>query len=112
MDVDSRREAGKALTDQQRLVAVPAHPGAGEQVIFEARRQADEVVLPVFSSVRALVAALGESQPWAVLPLSTVRENVSAGGADRLVIDPEVTDEAWRWEPRDLGGFAWPGRTE
>lgn len=98
------------MTDQQALVAVPAHPGAGDQVIFEARRQADEVVLPVFSSVRALVAALGESQPWAVLPLSTVRDSVAAGGADRVVIDPEVTDEAWRWEPQDLGGFAWSGR--
>ncbi|MGH3165730.1 MAG: SAV_915 family protein [Trebonia sp.] len=97
------------LTDQQRLVAVPAHPGAGEQVIFEARRQGDEVVLPVFSSVPALVAALGESQPWALLPLTTVAASISAGSADRLVIDPEVTDEAWRWEPRDLGGFAWPG---
>jgi hypothetical protein len=101
---------GIALTDEPLLVAVPAHPGAGDQVIFEARRQADEVALPVFSSVRKLVAALGESQPWAILPLSTVRESVSAGGADRVVIDPVVTDEAWRWDPLDLGGFAWPGR--
>jgi hypothetical protein len=94
------------LGDQEQIVAVPAHPGAGNQMIFEARRQADGVVLPVFSSVRTLVAALGESQPWAVLPLASVRKCVSADGA-RVVLDPEVLDEAWRWEPRDLGGFSW-----
>jgi hypothetical protein len=29
------------------------------------------------------------------------------GGIGRLILDPAVTDEAWRWEPRDLGGFSW-----
>ena len=109
-DGDSWREVGVTLEDQEQIVAVPAHPGAGEQVIFEARRQADGIVLPVFSSVRTLVAVLGESQPWVVMPLASVRKSVSAGDPASVVLDPKVLDEAWRWEPRDLGGFTWTGR--
>lgn len=95
------------VTEQDSLVAVPAHPGAGDQLIFEARRQPGGLVLPVFSSVRALVAALGESQPWAVLPLASVTDAAAAAKVDRVVLDPEVSDDAWRWEPLDLGGLSW-----
>jgi len=95
------------LTEQESLVVVPAHPGAGDQLIFEARRQPDGLVLPVFSSVRVLVAALGHSQPWAVLPLAKVMDAASAAQVDRVVLDAEVSGDAWRWEPLDLGGFSW-----
>jgi hypothetical protein len=93
-------------TEQELMVAVPAHPEADDQLILEARRQEDGLVLPVFSSVRALVAALGKSQPWAVLPLARAR-GIAAGATVRLAIDPEVSDAVWRWEPADLGGFSW-----
>jgi len=89
------------------LMVVPAHPGAGDQLIFEARRQPDGLVLPVFSSVPLLVAALGQSQPWAVLPLAQVIEAAAVARVSRVVQDPVVSDDAWRWEPADLGGFTW-----
>jgi len=89
------------------LVAVPAHPGACGQLVFEARWQPGGLVLPVFSSVRSLVTALGHSQPWAVLPLAQVMEAATASRVSRVVRDPEVSDDAWRWEPMDLGGFSW-----
>ena len=88
-------------------MVVPAHRGADDQLIFEARRQPGGLVLPVFSSVRVLVAALGESQPWAVLPLGSVTDAATAAKVDQVVLDPEVSDDAWRWEPPDLGGFSW-----
>lgn len=88
-------------------MVVPAHPGAGDQLVFEARRQPAGLVLPVFSSVRVLVAVLGHSQPWAVLPLAKVMEAASAARVDRVVLDPEVSGDAWRWEQLDLGGFSW-----
>jgi hypothetical protein len=92
-------------------MVVPAHPGAGDQLIFEARRQPDGLVLPVFSSVPLLLAALGHSQPWAVLPLTQVIEAAAAARVSRVVRDPVVSDDAWRWEPADLGGFAWRAAT-
>jgi hypothetical protein len=95
------------LTGQEPLTVVPAHPGAGGQLIFEARQQPDGPVLPVFSSIPFLVAALGHSQPWAVVPLAAVIEAARTAGVHRVVRDPEVSDEAWRWEPVDLGGFSW-----
>lgn len=92
------------------MVAIPAHPGAGDQLILEARRLEDELVLPVFSSVGILVAAFGRSQPWAVMPLPQAVRHAAAGGIDKLVVDPGVTGDAWRWEPADLGGFTWKVR--
>lgn len=99
-----------SLTEQapdQQMVVVPPHPGAGGQLILEARRDGDSLVLPVFSTVRALVDGLGQSQPWAIMPLPHVVQHAADGGIDRLILDPEVTDDAWRWEAQDLGGFSW-----
>lgn len=98
------------LTEQglsQHMVAVPAHPGAGDQLILEARRLDDDLVLPLFSSVRLLAEGLGQAQPWAIMPLPHVIQYAAAGGIGKLVLDPEVTDDAWRWEPADLGGLSW-----
>jgi hypothetical protein len=95
------------LTGRETLVVVPAHPGAGDQLIFEARREPNGLVLPAFSSVRVLVAALGHSQPWAVVPLATVMSAADAAGVSLVALDPEVSGAAWRWEPADLGGFSW-----
>jgi hypothetical protein len=95
------------LTEQESLVVVPAHPGAGDQLLLEARLEPGGLVLPVFSSVRALVAALGQAQPWAVLPLGRVADVAVAARVHRVVLDPEVSGGAWRWEEQDLGGFSW-----
>jgi hypothetical protein len=76
---------------------------------MEARRQPQGVVLPVFSSVRVLVEALGKSQPWAVMPLSEVSELASAASVDEIAFDPEVTPDAERWQPYEAGGLSWQG---
>jgi hypothetical protein len=95
------------LTEQESPVVVPAHPGAGDQLLFEARREPGGLVLPVFSSVRALVAAFGHAQPWAVFPLGLVADIAAAARVHRVVLDPEVSGGAWRWERQDLDGFSW-----
>lgn len=99
--------AAPEAPDEKRLVAVPARPGNGDELILEARRQPQGVVLPVFSSVRVLVAALGQSQPWAVLPLGRVGELASAAGVDQIALDPEVTGDAWRWNQFEADGLVW-----
>jgi hypothetical protein len=91
----------------EQMVAVPAHPGAGGQLILEARRTPEGLTLLVFSSVRVLVTALGQSQPWAILPLAKVAALAAAVSVKRVLLDPEISGEAWRWEPQDLGGFSW-----
>ena len=95
------------MTEREPPVVVPAHPGAGDQLVFEARREQAGLVLPVFSSVGVLVAALGRSQPWAVVPLASVMKAAAAAQVDRVVLDPEVSGDAWRWDQQDLGGFSW-----
>ena len=95
------------MTERETLVVVPAHPGAGDQLIYEARQEPGGLVLPVFSSVPVLVTALGHSQPWAVVPLAAVMSAADAAGVSLVALDPGVSDAAWRWEPMDLGGFTW-----
>lgn len=89
------------------MVAVPAHPGAGHQLMLETRRLPEGLVLPMFSSVALLVEALGQYQPWAIVPLAKVAELASTLGIDQLLLDPEVSDDTWRWEPADISGFSW-----
>lgn len=94
--------------DENQLVAVPAHPGPGPgEMVVEARRQPQGVVLPVFSSVADLVSALGQSQPWAVMPLSKVGDLAAAAGVDQIAFDPEISADAWRWEPLEASGVTW-----
>lgn len=89
------------------MVAVPAHPGAGNQLMLEARRVPEGLVLPMFSSVSLLIEALGRYQPWAIVPLPKVAEMAPALGVDQLLLDPAVSDDTWRWEPDDVSGFSW-----
>lgn len=89
------------------MVAVPAHIGAGGQLILEARRVGEGLVLPMFSTVRALVAGLGQFQPWAILPRPRVTGLAAAANVDYLVLDPDVADDAWRWDEQDAAGFSW-----
>lgn len=94
--------------DEKQLVAVPAHPGASPgELVLEARREPQGMVLPVFSSVRILVNSLGRSQPWAVMPLSRVGDLASAAGVDQIVFDPEISADAWLWEPFEADGLTW-----
>jgi hypothetical protein len=94
--------------DEDLLVAVPAHPGPDrDELVLEARHQPEGVVLPVFSSVRALIDALGGSQPWAVMPLGRVGDMAAAAHVDELAFDPEITADAWLWQPFESSGLSW-----
>lgn len=90
-----------------RPVAVPARPGApgtGE-LLLEARDLPDGKALPVFSTVRALIEQLGESQPWAIMPLDRVRQLAAAAGILTIALDPEFAPEAWRWNAQQIAEY-------
>jgi SseB protein N-terminal domain len=100
-DGDSLR-GGPVLPD---FVIAPAHPAPHEptEIVFELRPGEDGTdVLPVFSSVRHLVAAFGPAQPWLAMSLRKVRELAAAGGVRQVVLDPVVAPGAWRWHYSDL----------
>jgi hypothetical protein len=86
------------------IVIAPAHPAHERtEIVFEVRPGDEGTdVLPVFSSVRRLVAAFGPAQPWLALPLHKVRELAAAGGVRQVVLDPVVPAGAWRWQYSDL----------
>lgn len=101
-----------AQDPEEQMVAVPAHPGADGQLILEARKLPEGLALPVFSSVRVLIDALGRFQPWAVISMARVADLASCADIDCLALDPDVADEAWRWEPPALGGgVSWEAST-
>ena len=94
--------------DENRLVAVPAHPGPEpDELVLEARHQPEGVILPVFSSVRLLVDRLGDSQPWAVMPLGKAGDMAAAAQVDEIALDPEITADAWRWQPFESSDLRW-----
>ena len=104
---DRSRAGGDSLRDGPVLpdiVIAPAHPAHERtEIVFEVRPgEAGTDVLPVFSSVRHLVAAFGPAQPWLALPLRTVRELAAAGGVPEVMLDPVVPSGAWRWQYSDL----------
>ena len=90
------------------LVIVPAHPRAGDacRVEFEVRAQGDgRAVLPVFSSVAALVRELGRCQPWVCVPLRVAREAADRAGMIQVVPDPGVSSSGQRWTAASLRAF-------
>ena len=90
------------------MVYVPAHPvpqGArrDDTIEFEVRVLADGArVLPVFSTVERMTEALGPAQPWARVPLRAARAVMAVAGIDMFVLDPQFTDDTWRWDARQL----------
>ncbi len=78
----------------------PAHDG---DVIFEVRElSGGGQALPVFTTVKRLVATLGPDQPWVALPLRKIQAIMGGAGVDRVVIDPQAQPGAWRWQASDL----------
>lgn len=72
-------------------------------MIFEVRELSDGGrALPVFTTVKRLVATLGPEQPWVALPLRNIRAIMGGAGVDRVVIDPQARPDAWRWQASDL----------
>jgi hypothetical protein len=94
----------------QDLVFVPARPrvtGGSRELTYEVRTMADgTMVLPVFSTVTKLVAALGPYQPWACVPLQAVQADMARSGVPQVALDPVVDLSAWRWRQDGLRAFA------
>ena len=90
------------------MIAAPARPGppGSGELILEARVvPGGGRVLPVFSSVGKLAGALGQWQPWAVLPLERARALAGAAGVEEVVLDPVLSPQAWKWSPADLASL-------
>jgi hypothetical protein len=94
------------------MVYAPAHPAQRRDDVngtieFEVRGLADgRRVLPVFSSVERMAAALGPAQPWVLVPLRAARAVMAIAGIDSVVLDPEFADDAWRWDVSSLRRLA------
>jgi hypothetical protein len=86
------------------IVVVPAHPVPHREIEFETREDpgGGAPVLPVFSTVRRLVQALGPDQPWVAMPLATVRELAASAGLREVRLDPSADPGAWRWDGGEL----------
>jgi hypothetical protein len=104
MDTEGYPLSGGSPPPPPEIVIVPAHPDpGGTDVSFEVREgPAGMNVLPVFSSVRRLVVAFGEAQPWLAMPLLRVRELAAEGGVFEVLLDPAVLAGAWHWSFQDL----------
>lgn len=92
-------------TDEQ-LVYVPARPmigGAERGVGIETRQFVEGTPFAIaFTSDDALVAALGENQPWMCLPMAAFAAMLDDVGIHRVQIDPELDDTVWRWSSGEL----------
>jgi hypothetical protein len=89
------------------IVVAPARPdvrpGHRGDVIFEVRALADGTrVMPAFTSVSRLVAALGPDQPWVALPLRDIAAIMGSAGVYWVVLDPPPAPGAVRWQASDL----------
>lgn len=90
------------------VVVAPARrdvrPGRGGDVIFEVRELPGRGrVMPAFSTVSRLVAALGPHQPWVALPLANLQEIMGGAGVYTVVLDPQpAPGGGWRWQESDL----------
>jgi hypothetical protein len=99
------RPDGPQLPDQVYAPAHPAlrHDDVNGTIEFEIREFADgRRVLPVFSSVERMAAALGPAQPWVLVPLRAARAVMAVAGVDSVVLDPEFAEDAWHWDASSL----------
>jgi hypothetical protein len=104
METEGSLPFGGPLPPPPDIVIVPAHPDpGGTEISFEVRQGPGGMnVVPVFSSVRKLVLALGEAQPWVAMPLLRVRELAAEGGVPEVLLDPAVLPGSWEWSFADL----------
>jgi hypothetical protein len=103
MKSNSAQRAG----GRTQIVVAPARqdirPGHRGDVIFEVRALPDGVrVMPVFTSVMRLVAALGPHQPWVALPLPKIQAIMGSVGVYSIAVDPQPDPGAHRWQASDL----------
>jgi hypothetical protein len=89
------------------VVVAPARrdvrPGHAGDVVFEVRELPGRGrVMPAFSSVPRLAAALGPHQPWVALPLGNLQEIMGGAGVYTVVLDPQPEPGGWTWRESDL----------
>lgn len=98
------------------LVFVPARPVTRDgvrQIMYEARDRADGVrAMPAFTTLDRLVEQLGPAQPWAQLPLASLRALLGEAGVTQVDIDPVVDAAAVRWDTDSLHTLAAGQTTE
>jgi hypothetical protein len=52
----------------------------------------EQLAALAFTSVPLLVEAMGEHQPWVIIPTSEIEETLRGSGAQSVLIDPQVAD--------------------
>ncbi|MEU2286435.1 SAV_915 family protein [Streptomyces sp. NPDC013178] len=65
----------------------------------------DGTVALAFTTLHALVAALGEAQPWVVTSLGPLAEGVREQGVT-VRLDPRIAAGRPNWRPADLSSYA------
>ncbi|MFG1812012.1 SAV_915 family protein [Streptomyces sp. NPDC049040] len=88
-----------------RYPADPAQPpGVGFEFLTQPRTGAPVPV--AFTTLDALVAALGESQPWIAMPAEPFAELMRRNGFGRVSVDPVVASgtEPY-WTPEHLRAY-------
>jgi len=53
---------------------------------------AEQLVALAFTSVPLLVEAMGEQQPWVIIPTDEVEEALRGSGATAVLMDPQLAD--------------------
>ena len=89
------------------LVYVPAHPArseVGPEPAVELRRLqgTDERVGLVFSHLDALIATLGDCQPWISMPMYSYVAWLRMQGVYRVQVDPRYDDDVREWSAESL----------
>lgn len=88
-----------------RYPADPAQvPGIGFE--FLTRPETGDPVPVAFTTLDALVAALGESQPWIAMPAEPFAELMRRNGFGRITVDPVVAPgtEPY-WTPENIRAY-------
>ncbi|MET9577204.1 SAV_915 family protein [Streptomyces massasporeus] len=76
--------------DTADVVLVPVAGDGGEE----------QLLALAFTSVPALVEAIGEKQPWVVVPTRRVRKALGGSGATAVLVDPQLPDGGERRSTR------------
>ncbi|MCA1221140.1 SAV_915 family protein [Streptomyces sp. 8L] len=88
-------------------VFVPAHPRlpqSGPPIVdFELLAHTGGSAVPVaFTTLKLLVDALGDAQPWIAVALGAYAEAMRDAGLPSVRLDPAVDAAARGWRPQDL----------
>ncbi|GAA5054504.1 hypothetical protein GCM10023336_25760 [Streptomyces similanensis] len=110
--------AGRGVPPYHAPVFVPAHPRYVDAADATGRtvrvpliayelfaHPAGGAMAFAFSTLGALVAALGEAQPWIAASLGPLAEGLREHGAT-VLLDPRVAPGQENWQPADLASYA------